>query len=446
MLTRLVALALCLLATAATAQPLPAKLDSILNAYVAIHRFNGAALVIQDGKKVYERSIGYQDAATNQRLTSKSIIPIGSLTKSFTALLILKLAEAHQLALTDPVSAYLPDYPNGQRITLHHLLTNSAGVYEKFRNPAFVAQLEAAQPFTGAERLAFFQQQPLDFEPGTQFRYSNSGFDVLGSIIEKVTGASYAEAVRAYIFKPLHMRQSGFGFADLRDKHKAVLYAYVSATKHVETKPWNASLTFSSGGLYSSLDDLRKFYQGLRTHRLVSKETFAQATTPFLGSYGYGWYIDSLQGDRVIDHGGNIAGATSYLLLMPERKTGIILLNNITSTSLERIGNTLYVATQHKPYHLPTPKKAVALDAQTLAQYVGTYAVSATYQVAVWQEGAKLFVRLNKGNKIPLSAEKSGLFFADDEDIVLEFVAKDDHSLEVRIKQGLTTKVADKLG
>jgi CubicO group peptidase (beta-lactamase class C family) len=446
MLTRLVALALCLLATAATAQPLPAKLDSVLTAYVAIHRFNGSALVIQDGKKVYERSIGYQNAATNQRLTSKSIMPIGSLTKSFTALLILKLAEAHRLALADPVSTYLPDYPNGQRITLHHLLTNSGGVYEKFRNPAFVAQLEAAQAFTEAERMAFFQQQPLDFEPGTKFSYSNSGFDVLGSIIEKVTGASYAKAVRAYIFKPLRMRQSGFGFADLRDKHKAILYAYVSATKHVETKPWNASLTFSSGGLYSSLNDLRKFYQGLRTYRLVSRETFAQATTPFLGGYGYGWYVDSLQGERVIDHGGNVAGATSYLLLMPERKTGIILLNNITSTSLERIGNTLYVATQHKPYRLPTPKKAVALDERTLARYVGTYAVSATYQVAVWQEGAKLFVRLNKGSKIPLSAEKEGFFFADDEDIVLEFVTKDAHAVEVRIKQGLTTKVADKLG
>lgn len=185
MLTRLVALALCLLATAATAQQLPAKLDSVLNAYVAIHRFNGSALVIQDGKKVYERSIGYQDAATNQPLTSKSIIPIGSLTKSFTALLILKLAEAHKLALGDPVSTYLPDYPNGQRITLQHLLTNTAGVYEKFRNPAFVAQLEARQPFTGEERIAFFKQYPLDFEPGTKFSYSNSGFDVLGSIIKK---------------------------------------------------------------------------------------------------------------------------------------------------------------------------------------------------------------------------------------------------------------------
>ena len=266
------------------------------------------------------------------------------------------------------------------------------------------------------------------------------------ALLKKVTGTSYAEVVRAYILQPLRMRHSGFGFADLSDKHKAVLYAYVSATKHVETKPWNASLTFSSGGLYSTLEDLHKFYQGLSTYRLISKETFAQATTPFLGGYGYGWYIDTLQGDRVIDHGGNIAGATSYFLLMPERKTGIILLNNITSTSLERIGNTLYVAMQHKPYHLPTPKKAVSLDARTLATYVGTYAVSATYQVAVSQEGTKLFVRLNQGSKIPLSAEKEGLFFADDDDMVLEFVTKDDHSLEVRIKQGLTMKVADKLG
>jgi CubicO group peptidase (beta-lactamase class C family) len=428
----------------AQAQPSAPAVDSLLRAYAALGRFNGSALVVRDGKKRYEKSYGHPGATGG--FTRRSIFPIGSLTKSFTALLVLKLAEEGRLSVDDALGKYLPDYPGGDKIKLKHLLTNTAGVHEKFANPAFAAQLTSTRAFSAEERMAFFAHEPLDFEPGTRFRYSNSGFDLLGSVIEKVTGSSYADAVRAYIFKPLHMRNSGLGFAELRDPHKTTLYAYASATKRVETTPWNASLTFSSGGLYSTTADLLKFYRGLSRFQIVTKETFTQATKPFLGGYGYGWYIDALHGDRVIDHGGNVEGATSYLLLMPERRLGIILLNNITSTSLERIGNSIYAITQQQPYSLPQPKKRLALAEQALVQYVGTYAVSATYTIEISQEANKLFVRLNGGVSIPLSAEKEHVFFADDDDLVLEFVVKDNKIIEVKMNRGLTTKVADKVG
>ena len=446
MTKRLVALILSVASLAARAQTTPVKVDSLVRAYVAVQQFNGSAIVVQGKKKVYEKSYGYANAATKALNTSRSIFPIGSLTKPFTALLILKLAEEHKLSTDDRLSTYLPSYPNGDQIRIHQLLTNTAGVYEKFRNRAFVNQLTAAHPFTTEERLAFFQNEPLDFEPGTRFSYSNSGYDLLGAVIEKVTGACYADVVRRYIFQPLHMKASGFGFADLRAANKTTLYSYASATKQVETTPWNASLTFSSGGLYSSPADLLKFYQGLRAYKIVSKETFAKATTPFLGGYGYGWYIDVLQGDRVIDHGGNIEGATSYFLLMPDHQVGIILLNNITSTALEKLGNAIYAALQNKPYTLPQPKKAIRLDEPTLLSYTGTFEVSATYKVQVFKEAAGLFVQINNEPKIPVLPEKEGVFFAADDDMVLEFIAKDKKIMQVKIKKGLTTKVADKVG
>ncbi|WP_324680610.1 serine hydrolase domain-containing protein [Hymenobacter sp. GOD-10R] len=360
----------------ATAQVTTPAVDSLVKAYVAINKFNGTAVVVREGKIRYQKSYGYQNATAKRLNAPTSIFPIGSLTKSFTALVVLKLAEEHKLSLDNSVSQYIPDYPRGKDIQIRHLLTNTSGIYEKFRNRQFYEQLTSTRAFSTAERLAFFQQEPLDFEPGTKFSYSNSGFDLLGLIIEQVTGRSYAEAVRTYILSPLHMTHTGLGFAELQDAHKTKLYAYLSATKTVEVQPWNASLTYSSGGLYSSAEDLLKFYYGLSSFQIISPETFAQATTPFLGGYGYGWYIDQVQGERVIDHGGNIEGATSYFLLMPEHRIGIILLNNITSTSLEKLGTSLYAALRNKPYRVPQPKKAIYLPEAILAQYVGTFEVS----------------------------------------------------------------------
>jgi CubicO group peptidase (beta-lactamase class C family) len=437
---------LCLASLGATAQTMTAKLDSLVQAYAAIHQFNGTALVVQAGRTLYAKSYGYQDATAKRVPTQRSIFPIGSLTKSFTALVVLKLVEKHKLALDQPLSQYLPAYSRGHDITIRQLLTNTGGVYEKFRNRQFSEQLPSTRAFSRAELLAFFDQQPLDFEPGTKFNYSNSGFDLLGILIEQVTGRSYAEAVRAYILRPLHMTHTGLGFADLQDAHKTKLYAYVSPTNTVEVKPWNASLTFSSGGLYSCAEDLLKFYQGLISFKLVSPATFAQATTPFLGGYGYGWYIDQLQGERVIDHGGNVEGATSYLLLMPEQQIGIILLNNITSTSLEKLGNALYAAVRHKPYRVPQPKRAIHLPETVLAPYAGTFEVSPTYRVAIALEAEQLVLTTTSGNKTRLFAEKEGVFFADEQDLVVEFIAKGAKIDQLKIVQGLTTKIADRVG
>lgn len=422
------------------------KIDSLLNAYVAIHKFNGSALVIQDGKQVYEKSYGYQNAAIKSLNTKHSVFPIGSLTKPFTALVILKLAEEKKLSINDPISKYIPDYPRGKEIQIKHLLTHTAGLYESFRNPKYLEALTTNYAFRPEEKMAFFKNEPLDFEPGSKFSYSNSGYDLLGIIIEKVTGLSYSTALSRYIFKPLKMHKSGFNFQELKDKNKVTGYSFASSTKQVEIKFWNPTLTYSSGALYSTTGDLLKFYKGLSDFKIVSKETFNQATTPFLGGYGYGWFIDKLYGDTVIDHGGNVAGATSYFLMMPKHQTCIILLNNITSTALENIGNSMYAALQNKPYNIPKPKKEIEIAENSLLKYMGTYEVSEKYKVQISMEAGKLFMQKNNEDKIKLSAEREGLFFIKDGDMVLEFIAKDDKIIQLKISQGLATKVADKLG
>jgi CubicO group peptidase (beta-lactamase class C family) len=422
------------------------KIDSLIQAYVGIHKFNGSALVIQDDKIVYEKSYGYQNAVTKKLITKDSVFPIGSLTKPFTALIILKLAEEKKLSIDDFISKHIPDYPKGNEMQIKHLLTHTAGLYDSFRNPRYREQITTTQAFSPEETIAFFKDEPLDFEPGSKFEYSSAGYDLLGVIIEKITGLSYSAAVSRYIFKPLQMNQSGFDFQKLKDKNKVTGYSLLTSKKKVEAKPWNPSLTYASGALYSTTDDLRKFYKGLRDFRIISKETFNQATTPFKGGYGYGWFIDTIHGDRVIDHGGNVEGATSFFLMMPEHKISIILLNNITSTSLEKIGNSIYAALQNKPYSIPKPKTVIQVDEQILLSYVGTFEVSDKYRVEISKEAGAIFMKINDGDKIKLSAERKDVFFVSDEDMVLEFISKDKKVIQLRISQGLSTKVADKLG
>jgi hypothetical protein len=269
---------------------------------------------------------------------------------------------------------------------------------------------------------------------------------LLGIIIEKVTGLSYPMAVSKYIFTQLKMNNSGFYFQQLKDKNKVTGYSFISPTKQVEIKFWNPTLTYSSGALYSTTGDLLKFYKGLSDFKIISKETFNQATTPFLDGYGYGWFIDTLHGDRVIDHGGNVAGATSYFLMMPEHKICIILLNNVTSTTLEEIGNSMYAALQNKPYNIPKPRKEIQIEEHKLLKYTGSYEVSANYKVEISKEDGKLFMKVNSGDKIKLSAESESVFFIIDEDMILEFIPKDDKIIQLKISQGLSTKVADKIG
>jgi CubicO group peptidase (beta-lactamase class C family) len=429
----------------AKAQSSYGKIDTLLSAYASVNKFNGTALVIQDHKTVYEKSFGYRNVATKQLHTSNSIYPVGSLTKPFTALVILKLVEENKLSLTDPISKFIPDYPRGSEIQLRHLLTHTAGIYEPLRNPKHLEQLVSAHAFKPEEVIGFFKNESLDFEPGSKFSYSNSGYDLLGFIIEKATRLPYATAVSKYIFNPLKMKKSGFNFQKLQDDNKVTNYAYLSPTKQTEVKIWNSSLTYSSGALYTTAEDLLKFYEGLSSFKIVSEETLKQATSPLLGHYGYGWFDDMIHGDRVIDHGGNIPGATSFFLFSPERKTCIILLNNITSITLEKTGKSVYAALWNKPYSLPKPQKEIQLAEKSLLQYTGIFEVSANYKVEISREAGKLFMSANNGEKVKLSAESENRFFVIDEDMVLEFIHKDDRIVQLKIMQGLATKIADKL-
>ena len=211
------------------------------------------------------------------------------------------------------------------------------------------------------ELLQYFSSRPLEFTPGSEFSYSNSGYDLLGMIIEKITGMRYGEAVKSMIFRPLGMSNSGYDYLNLKSSRKTVGYDYLSTNRFVTAKIWDESWTYASGGLYSSVGDLLKWNNALKHNRIISSEALAESYTPGKGDYGYGWFIDSLYGKKIAYHPGNLEGATSYFARIPQDDICIIMLTNQTSTIIESIGSKIIAILNKKPYTLPRPKQEIGV-------------------------------------------------------------------------------------
>jgi len=421
------------------------EIDSIIKAFEGINKFNGTALIHYQNKNIFERSYGWQNAEKNIANQDKSIYQIASLTKSFTALVIVKLSEEGKLSFKDPISKFIPDYPRGNEITIEHLLTHTSGIYEVLRNKEYFNLLHTGKSIAKSKELSFFKNEPLDFEPGTQFSYTNSGYILLGVIIEKITGLSYEDAVRETILDPLKMAHTGFNYRALKSPYKTIPYSYISKTKQEKTQVWNSTLTGPAGQIYSTAEDLYNYYLGLRDYKIVSKEAFKKATTPYLSGYAYGWFIDDLYGKKLINHGGNIEGSTSYFAMLPDEDLCIILLNNITSKKLEKAGNTILAALLDQPYTLPQPKKEVILNPDVLKKYAGDYQLSDDRVIHILYENGKLFIQNNKDPKVRMLAEKEDAFFLPDDDTEISFIFKEGEKGIITIKKGLSSKTAERL-
>ena len=419
------------------------EIDSLLSAYTSLNLFNGNVMVIKDGNTFYNATYQINNPSSST-LNKKTIFPIGSLSKSFTALVILKLQEEQKLSIEDQISKYLPDYPNGEKIRIKHLLSHGSGIYESFRNPKYREAYSQSNNVTPDELVAYFKNEPLDFNPGEDFSYSNSGYVVLGVIIEKITQLSYEEAIKKYILKPLRMKHTGYNYSNFKGK-KTKGYEYLSQTRKKEVKLWNGTYLYSTGGLYSNVQDLQKFYLGLINNKIVTQKSFDLATSVQNKYYGYGWFIDTVSGDKTINHGGNIEGFTSHFMMNKEKNICIVALNNMTSSSLELISNTIYKIVTDKPYSFPKPKIEIFPSENILKNFVGTYEISEAYIVNVKLIQRNLYFQINNEKELKLKAEKESQFFIQDENISIEFFKQDSNKQKIKIKEGLSTKIGDKI-
>lgn len=301
----------------------PSKGQSMAQ-YVKGQNFSGAILVIDDGQTKMNRGFGRSNKAANRDNDKDTVFRLASVTKQFTAMAVMILQERNMLNIDDSISTYLPSYPRGNEITLKQLLTHTSGI----RNYTELSLSDSAwhNIETPQELLATFENKPLDFTPGSKYRYSNSGYAVLGVIIEAVSGISYADFIQSEIFTPLGMTRSTYALDNMGSDNTAQGYSGYG----LKTDSGNMKVPYAAGALASTITDLYKWDQSFYDNSLVSEQTKALIFTPARQNYGLGWVIGHNNGLNYA-HGGGIKGFSTYVQRFPEQKKLIVVLSNVTN-------------------------------------------------------------------------------------------------------------------
>ncbi|HVY74380.1 MAG TPA: serine hydrolase [Puia sp.] len=416
-------LALCGLAGASFAQNLNRELDSVMNAYQKVQHFNGSVLVAKNGRVLLEKGYGCKNFQAKTLNDAHTVYMIASVTKPFTSAVVLKLIAQHQLALNDPLTKFFPNYPNGDKVTIYNLLTHTAGIPNYTLDSVFMATHRGLKVSD-----ALIQYGKSDFAPGTNWKYSNQGYQLLGEIIARVSKMSYFQAVRHYIFQPLHMTHSGFDFAALKSPDKATGYwTYPENGKNREATIIDSAASFSAGAIYSTIGDMYKWHRGLQAYQIVLKALMDQAYTPFKNHYGFGWFIDSLYGKRVLSHSGDTWGFKSNIARVTEDDVCLILLNNIEDEEMRGpLTNDLLAVLYHQPYQLPAYHQEITLDEQILKQYIGTYELAPGLSAVISLDKEGLWVAPGGQQPSRIYAYGKNRFFSKVVDAEVEFITGND--------------------
>lgn len=308
--------------------------------------FSGSILIKKDNNIIFNKSYGMADYELDVPNTPKTKFRIASITKPFTALAIMQLAEKKLLNLSDTLTKYIPDYPNGNKITIAHLLSHTSGI------PDIGVQWNNIKrtPLTLNESIEKFKYKSLEGIPGSTFNYSNSNFFILTYIIQVVSGKSYEEYLKANIFTPLNMLDTGYDHHAPIIKNRAHGYKYQNNTlKNADY--FDVEIAVGSGGLYSTTQDLAKFDKGLRENSIISGESYHLMTHPHIaidnkGNYfGYGWFLGTFENKNACWYNGGFDGNSSIFLQFLDTKVTIIILSNIEGSQIslsKEISKTIF--------------------------------------------------------------------------------------------------------
>ena len=402
------------------AQSLEQKIDELLTAYASQNKLNGSVLVAQKGKIIYEKGFGYRNAEQKIPNDVNSIFQIGSITKQITAAVIMQLQQEGKLSVKDKLSKYFSGFVNGDKITIENLLTHTSGIHN-YTDDSVVMKSDLAKHYSQQEMLKLFAGYSPDFEPGMNWRYSNSGYSILGYIIEKVEKKPYEKVVRQRIFQPLLMTNSGFDFTNLSSPNKTK--GYFSINPNPMPAPiMDSTIAYSAGAIYSTVGDLYKWERALYTNKLLKPESWKTVFTPYKNKYGYGWGIDSLYGKLLTTHSGGIPGYSSNILRFPQDEAVVIVFDNSSSGAVTAISKNIAAILFNQPYQVPAVRKEISVDTTILKQYIGEYELAPQFIIRVFLEQNALKAQATGQPSFDLFAEKENVFFLKVVDAKIEFI------------------------
>ena len=407
------------------------QFDRILQDYFQPEGPGATAVVVKGGDIVYAGAIGKADVELNVAMAVDHVFRLGSITKQFTAIAIMMLQEEGALAVTDPITNYLTEYPtHGHEITVEHLLTHTSGIQSYTSIPGFM-QNETRKDLKLDELIEVFQDMDMNFSPGEEWRYNNSGYILLGAIIEEVSGKSYAEFIQEKIFDPLQMKNSYYG------SHSRIIPMRASGYQPQDGGIANArylsmTLPHAAGSLLSTVEDLAKWNTAVFDHRLVSEHSLKEVFTPYITSdgentrYGYGWQIHQLLGSKIYRHGGGIFGFLTTGLYAPEEDVYVAVLSNCNCNSPEDAGTRMMALAIGKSLEA----EEISMSPEQLREYIGVYAIEDSEEKRVLRlEGGKLFSQRGDNQEFRIFPVEKDVFAFDQ--LLIRMKIKRDENAEI---------------
>jgi len=385
-------------------------MEQVIQSFAADKQFMGAVLVARGNDILLDKGYGFANLEWNIPDSPKTKFRLGSITKQFTAASILLLEERGKLSVNDSVKKYMPDAPAAwDKITIFNLLTHTSGIPSFTSFPDY-AKLEPF-PATPAELVARFRDKPLDFQPGEQWSYSNSGYVLLGYLIERISGESYAHFVQDNIFKPLGMADSGYDSNSAVIQNRASGYT-VGQNGIVNAGYIDMTIPLSAGALYSTTEDLLRWEQGLFGGKLISPASLKKMTTPFKNGYGFGLGIRVVNGQEQIDHGGGIEGFNTMLAYYPAEKLTVVVLANLNGAAPEEIAADLHTIAEGRTVVLASERNVVKIDPKIFDGYVGSYQLAPNFILKIMREDGRFITQATGQGQVEIFPEGDHDFFA----------------------------------
>jgi len=396
---------------------LASQIDKLLTGVYKPDGPGAAVLVKKQGKVILRKGYGLANLELDVLVEPDMIFRLGSITKQFTAVAVLMLAEEGKLGLQDEITKFLPDYPTqGKKITVEHLLTHTSGVKSYTDLPEWLPLQR--KDMTVAEIIDLAKDKPMEFAPGERWKYSNSGYILLGAIIEKVSGKTYADFLEQRIFGPLGLKSSCYDSTSRIIPRRAS--GYTKGNSGFENAPYlSMSQPYAAGSLASSVDDLAAWTEALLSGKLVKREMIERAFASYKlkdgleTKYGYGWCISDYEGHRLIEHGGGIHGFLSHALFFPEDQIIVVVLTNSAISELqpEPLAFRAGCLALGIPYKEPVP---ISLSEKELEPLIGVYADALGGELFITGQGNQLFCQIPGAGKSEIRPVSAAEFFVTD--------------------------------
>jgi len=404
------------------------KVDEYIDAHMQMNQFSGSILIAKNDQILVNKGYGFTNYSYDIKNAPETKFRIGSLSKGFTAVAILQLEEKGLLNIDDKLKKYIPDYPQGDKITIKNLLTHTSGIpnhteFEDFNKERRVYE------YSILETIETFKSKSLRFNPGEKFDYSNSNYILLGYIIEQISKLSYSEFIEQNIFKPLNMTNSGFENPEKIIKNLA--QGYCKKENEIEKAKYrNMSNAHASGALYSTVEDLYKWDRALYSEALISNESKEKMFTEFKSNYGFGWGIVDVFDHKMIAHSGEIDGFTSNISRFINDDISIIILSNFEHTPMNCLNIDLISIVFDKKYTVPEVLKPIKLSDQILKLYVGDYELQPGFVFSISFTDGKLLCQATGQPKLELTPISESEFIAKEANAKISFEKNTNQEIE----------------